>query len=159
METQLASKPTRDFGIAVSPHTWAGIGVTALAILAMAVDHLMGDDPGLEDPPTFLIASGLSLTFALFLFGRVVPKAKAAAAPTEKAARVGLISSVLAVFPGIATAWLGLPFVLAGAGLALGLSARRQQPSGRATAAIVIGGALLLTLTCAYGVQAVGKLA
>ena len=33
----------------------------ALGIAAMAVDHLLGDDPGLEDPPAFLISAAVIL--------------------------------------------------------------------------------------------------
>jgi hypothetical protein len=141
----------------ISREARIGIGVTALAILAMAVDHLMGDDPGLEDPPAFLIASGLSLALAAFLFGRIVPRATKTA-PPERRARDGLICSVLAVVPGIATVWLGLPFILAGAGLALGLHARQERPSRRATAAIVIGALALLAGTGGYAALAIDKL-
>jgi hypothetical protein len=122
----------------------------------MAVDHLMGDDAGLEDPSAFLIASGLSLALWVFLFGRVVPRAKVS--PPDRKARYGLICSVLAVVPGITTVWLGVPFVLAGAGLALGLSARESQRSRRATAAIVIGGLALLAGTVGYAGLAIDKL-
>lgn len=133
-------------------------GVTILALLAMAVDHLMGDDPGLEDPPTFLISAGLILGLAALVFGVVIPRAKAATAPAKRAARDGLILSVLAVVPGIAVLWLGLPFILAGGGVALGLFARRQEPSGLAGAAIVIGTLMLLFGTGAYLMQALDKL-
>ena len=37
----------------------------------MAVDHLLGDDPGLEDPPTFLISAAIILVIATLLFGLV----------------------------------------------------------------------------------------
>jgi hypothetical protein len=70
-----------------------GVGATALSTFAMGVDHLMGDDPGLEDPPMFLIASGLSLGLAALVFGRIIPRANAAAAPAERAAGDGLISA------------------------------------------------------------------
>ena len=133
-------------------------GVTILALLAMAVDHLMGDDPGLEDPPTFLISAGLILGLAALVFGVIIPRAKAATAPARRAARDGLILSVLAVVPGIAALWLGLPFILAGGGVALGLFARRQEPSGLAGAAIVIGTLMLLFGTGAYLMQALDKL-
>lgn len=135
------------------------VGATVLAIVAMAVDHLMGDDPGLEDPPMFLIASGLSLALAALVFGRIIPRAKAAAAPAERTARDGLICSALAIVPGITTLWLGLPFILAGGGLTLGLSARREGPSRRAIAAIILGALVLLGSAGAYLVQAVDKLA
>jgi hypothetical protein len=119
----------------------------------------MGDDPGLEDPPTFLLASGLSLALAAIVFRLVVPRARAAAARPGRAARVGLILSVLAAVPGIAVLWLGLPFVLAGGGLALGLRERRTAPSRTATAATLLGALVLLFATAVYVAQAVGKLA
>lgn len=152
---QVAGAP----GIPFSRETLIGIGATAVAVAAMAVDHLMGDDPGLEDPGAFLVAAGLSLGLAAFLFGRVVPRAKAATAPAERAARDGLICSALAIVPGIATLWLGLPFVLAGGGLALGLRARREKPSPRATAAVVVGGLVLVGGAGVYLAQAIDKLA
>lgn len=95
----------------------------------MAIDHLMGDDPGLEDPVMFAVGEG----------------------------RADL--RVLAVVPGTATLWLSLPFVPAGAGLALGLHARREAPSGPAIAAIVIATLVLVVGSCAYLVQLVNKLA
>jgi hypothetical protein len=142
---------------AAEPGVSIGVGVSILAILAMAVDHLMGSDPGLEDPPAFLTASGLSVALAAFLFARVVPRATEAGA--DRAARNALTLSVLALVPGLATLWLGLPFVLAGAGVALGLTARDGGPSRRATAAIAIGAIALLVSTTVYVVQAIEKLA
>lgn len=134
-------------------------GVTVLAIVAMAIDHLMGDDPGLEDPPTFMLASALSLALAVLIFRLVIPRAESAAVPAKRAARDGLICSVLAVVPGIATLWLGLPFILAGGGIALGLSARRNEHSRAAIAAIVIGILVLVAGAGAYLVEAIDKLA
>lgn len=145
--------------IAVSRERAIGIWAAALAIAALAVDHLMGSDPGLEDPGAFAIASALSLALAALMFGRVVPRAISADVAGERTARDGLISSVVAVIPGITTIWLGLPFILAGAGLALGLASRRRQPSGRATAAIAIGALVLLGGAAAYLVEAIDKLA
>lgn len=141
-----------------SPEGRIAVGVTVLASVAMAVDHLMGDDPGLEDPPTFLISSALLLALAAFVFGFVVPRAKSAAEPAKRAARDGLICSVLAVVPGIAVLWLGLPFILAGGGLALGLISRREKSSPLAVAAIVIGILVLLLGTIAYAGEAIKKL-
>ena len=46
----------------------AGTGV-ALGIAAMAVDHLLGDDPGLEDPPTFAASAAIVVVVAAVLFG------------------------------------------------------------------------------------------
>ena len=97
-----------------------------LAIAAMAVDHLLGSDPGLEDPPMFLLASVLILALAALVFGRIVPTAIDAGTET----RDGLVLCAVAVVPGIATLWLGLPIVLGGGAIALGLAAQ-QRHAGR----------------------------
>ena len=128
--------------------------VTTVAIGAMAVDHLLGDDPGLEDPPMFAIACVVTLAAAALVFGRILPRAKAA----DRAARDGLILSIVGVVPGLATLWLGLPFALAGGGLALGLLAWQRAHDRRGAAAIVVSVLLLSFGTIAYLVQAVDKL-
>jgi hypothetical protein len=137
-----------------SRDTGIGIAVAALAVAAMAVDHLLGDDPGLEDPFTFLLGSGLSLAVAAIVFAGVVPRAKAAGA--ERAARRALVCSVLSVV-ALPLVWLGLPFPLAGGGIALGLTGRDGQRRRRATAAIGIGAIVLLLGTAGYAGQAVQK--
>lgn len=48
----------------------AGAGV-GLGLAGMAVDHLLGDDPGLEDPPAFLISASLILVVTTLLFALV----------------------------------------------------------------------------------------
>lgn len=60
--------------------------------------------------------------------------------------------SALAVIPGLALIWLGLPFVLAGSGIALGLVGRGGERRGRATAAVVIGAGILVLGPAAYAV-------
>jgi hypothetical protein len=130
------------------------MSVTAVAIGAMAVDHLLGDDPGLEDPPMFVIACVVTLAAAALVFGRIVPRAKAA----DRSARDGLILSIVAVVPGIATLWLGPPFALAGGGLTLGLHAWQRAHDRRGAAAIVVAALMLGFGTIAYLVQAVDKL-
>ena len=139
--------------LAFSHRALIGIVVSALAVAAMAVDHLMGDDPGLEDLPTFLLGSGLTLTLAVIVFGRVVPHAPADPA---KAATRGLVLSLLSV-PLMVTIWLGLPFVTAGGGVALGLAGRRGRNTRRATVALVIGTGLLLLGCAGYVEQAIRK--
>jgi hypothetical protein len=131
------------------------LGVSVLAVAAMSVDHLMGDDPGLEDPPMFVISCVATLGLVALVFGRIVPRAKAA----DRAARDGLILSVVAIVPGIATLWVGLPFALAGGGLALGLYAWQRSRDRRAAAAIVAAALMLGFATIAHVVQAVDKLA
>lgn len=59
----------------------------------------------------------VTLGVAGLVFCLIVPRAKAA----NRAARDGLILSIVAIVPGIATLWLGPPFALVGGGLALGL--------------------------------------
>lgn len=159
MSAQATSQRTRAFPVMGSRESRIALGVIALAILAMAVDHLIGDDPGLEDPAAFAVSSALSLALAALMFGRIVPRAISADPHGERAARDGLISSIVAVVPGVTTIWLGLPFILAGAGLALGISSRGRRPSTRATAAVVIGALTLLGGAGTYLVQAIDKLA
>jgi MFS family permease len=135
----------RDRGIAIC--------VTTLAIAAMVVDHLLGDDPGLEDPPMFAIACAVTLGLSALVFGRIVPRAQRA----NREARDGLILSIVAIVPGIATLWLGPPFVLAGGGLALGLHAWSVRDR-RGVAAVALAVLMLGFGTVAYSVQLVDKL-
>ena len=61
----------------VSRETWIGLLALVLSIGSMATDHLLGSDPGLEDPPAFLIGAGASIVVAIVVFGVVVPRASA----------------------------------------------------------------------------------
>lgn len=131
-----------------SAATTVGVAVTAVAVCAMAADHLIGDDPGLEDPPAFLVATGLCLVVALVLFGAAIPRTS-----PERAARRGLASSVLAVL-SIPLAFLGFFFVLAGGGIALG----RIGQGRLATAAVAIGSLVVLLGTAGYTYVAISKL-
>jgi peptidoglycan/LPS O-acetylase OafA/YrhL len=63
--------------VSVSRETAIGIGVTALAVVAMAFDHLdlLGDDfPA--DPAAFFISSALCVALAGVAFGIVIPRVK-----------------------------------------------------------------------------------
>src|SRR5918994_3773800 len=120
----------------------AGAGV-ALGLAAMAVDHLIGDDPGLEDPPAFLISAAIILTITAFLFGRVVRRAR-------DPGRAGFIVAVLAV-ASLPLIWLGVPFVVAPAAIALS----RRGDGRLATAAVAIGGVVMLLVTGAYTYDAI----
>jgi hypothetical protein len=127
---------------------WALVSAgVCLGLAAMAVDHLLGDDPGLEDPPTFLISAAIIVVIAALLFGFVVRRAR-------DPRRASIIVAVLSVL-SLALIWLGVPFAVAPAAIALGL-----RGEGRlATAAIGIGGLVLLLVTGAYVYSAVDKLA
>ena len=140
------------------PATAVGMCVTLLAIAAMAVDHLLGDDPGLEDPVTFVISVVLSVTLAVLLFGWLVPRMVAHPTGPILAATRGLWCSVAALLGVPLTMWLGLPFVTAGAGLVLGLRGRGSERRSRATTAVVLAVAVLLFGTVGYFAQAVRKL-
>jgi hypothetical protein len=121
-----------------------GIAATALAVGAMAVDHLVPDDL-----TAFLLSSGLSVALAAVLFGWIVPRTKASASGPELAARRGLICGLLAVV-SIVLLWLGIPFVLGGAAIALGLLGRTGKRRRLATAAVVIGTGVVLLGAGAY---------
>ena len=140
---------------------WIGVGATAVAVGAMAVDHLLGNDPdsddtGLVDPSTFAIASGLSVLTAGALFGWVVPRASARG--TERAATVGLVLGVVSVVPGLVSLWIGIPFVVAGAAIALGLHGLAGRRRRRAVAALALGAAVIALGAAVYLVAAIQKL-
>jgi len=144
---------------ALSRETWIGVGATALAVGAMAVDHLMGDDPAiLEDPLTFVISAVLCLVLAAFVFGRLVPRTKAAPDMGARAAWRGLVLSAIAVVGAPLVFWLGLPFVLAGGGVALGLLGTGGPRRRLALAAIALGALVIGLGTIGYGIQFVEKL-
>ena len=111
-----------------SEWAFAGLGVV-LGLGAMAVDHLLGDDPGLEDAGAFVLTAAVVLVAAALLFGLVVRRAR-------EPRRPGLVVAALAV--------LSLPLIWLGRA---------------ATAAAVVGAAVLLLVTGAYVYSAVEKLA
>lgn len=112
----------------------------------MAIDHLVGterdgDDGLLADPLTFAISVAVSGAAALFLFGWLVPRATSAGPP--RVATTGLVSAIASVVPGVALLWPGVPFVAAGAGVALGLEGRHGERHRQAIVAIAVGLAFL----------------
>lgn len=114
----------------------ASIGAFSLmvAFAAMLVDHLL---PG--DWAAFVVTAVLCVGTAALLFGRVIPRLERRPDATDRAAVVGIVLAIAAIVPGVALLWLGIPIVVAGAGLALGL---RGLDGGRrrlAAAAAVIG--------------------
>jgi hypothetical protein len=123
----------------------AGVGVV-LGFAGMAVDHLVGDDPGLEDPPAFLISAAVILVITALLFGRVVRRAR-------DPGRASVIVAVLAV-ASLPLIWLGVPFAIAPAAIALG---KRGEGRGPRTA-VAIGAVVLLLVTGAYTFDAIDKL-
>lgn len=122
----------------MSSETGTGLLVGALAVAAMAVDHLI---PG--DPIAFLVTSALALALAAAIFGHVIPRTKANPAVSTLAARRGMVSSLLAVL-SIPTLFVGLPFVLGGGGIALGLLGRDGDRKRLAITAVVVGALVVL---------------
>jgi hypothetical protein len=110
----------------------------------MAVDHLA---PG--DLPAFLLSSGVSVALAATLFGWLVPRTKASSAAADLAAKRGFVCGLLGV-PSFVLLWLGVPFVLGGAGIALGLLGFTGGRRRIATAAVVIGTIVVLLGAGAY---------
>ncbi len=144
---------------ALSRETRIGMAAAGLAVGAMAVDHLLEDGGAVPaDLPAFAIASVLSLAVAALVFGRVVPRAKASADGAERQAKAGIACSLLAVLAVPTALWLGLPFVLGGGGVALGLLGRHGERRRLADAAVALGALVLLLGASNYVVQAVAKL-
>lgn len=132
--------------------TWyVAIGVLALTTALMAWDHLFGnegasDDAFPVDPGTFVLSMALVLAFALLVFGILVPRTLRA---EGNVTRYALIMAAVAVVTAPFLSWLGLPQVLAGGGLVLGLAARASGHSRAGTVAFVLS---LLVLV--FGVAA-----
>ena len=141
----------------ISRDTTIGLAVSAVAVGAMAIDHLIGteaepgDEGGLADPPAFLISTGVSLALVAILFGVVVRRT---VQNGERVARNAILLSGLSV-PAMALLFLGVPFPLAGAGIALGLRAREESRTRLATVAVAIGALVILLAAGAYVVALV----
>lgn len=105
----------------------------------------------------FLISFALCIAVWALLFGWVLPKIRRKSSNRE--ATSALILSIIAIVPGMGTLWLGLPFILAGAGIASGRHAQQQAPkSGRALAAVVVGAIALGGAGIVYLLEAIQKL-
>jgi hypothetical protein len=128
-----------------------GVAACAVAIIAMVVDHWLGDQSGIDDPAAFFGSTAGALIVAAFLFGRVIPDTKHHPQRAERAARQGIVCSVIGLIT-VPAIFLGFPVVLGGAGIALGLLGRDGRHRALATAAIVIG-VLPVLAGLAYAIQ------
>jgi hypothetical protein len=139
--------------------TWIGVGAAALGIGAMAVDHLLEEGGGFAaDPPTFVISAAIVLVATGLLFGRVIPGVKRSAEPANAAITPGFVCSAIGVFTLPLTLWLGFPFPVGAATLALGLIAREGTRKRPALLMAVIGGLVVGLGAVGYAGVAVDKL-
>ncbi len=123
----------------------SAIGAAALAAYAT----LGGAEPNPDQVRTLPYVIGFTLVMAGIVFGLVVPWAerRSQALRTNRPAKAGLVSSVLGLLTIVAF-WSGLPVILGGAGVALGMAGQeRAAEAGRrrlATAAIIVGALAML---------------
>jgi hypothetical protein len=112
------------------------VGITAAVAIAMAAALAawgsFGDNGDFGDywPVLVIIA-----VLAAVVFGFVVPRVVRGSWPI---ARTALILSILGLLT-VAVFWSGAPPIFAFPGILLGYLARQREPSGIATAAIVVG--------------------
>lgn len=117
----------------------AGIA-TLLLLIGMPIGYLSGNTTT-GDVIGLIVLTLVSLALMAFLFLRVVPLARAAAAEGRPARR-GLTLGVLGAVTVIVF-WTGLPFPLGAGAVALGLVGQELPPPdadrGKAITAIVLG--------------------
>jgi uncharacterized membrane protein YidH (DUF202 family) len=118
-----------------------GLGATFLAVGLMAWDHLWGnqrdsDDSFPVDAGTFFLSLGLIVATAVLIFGVTVPRSIRNADSIHRAA---VIHGVIAVVLAIPASWLGLPVVVAGGAIALGVRALDGSHRRIAITAIALG--------------------
>jgi hypothetical protein len=136
-------RPSRDTAVAST--------VAVLLVGAMAIDHLVGtesdpgEESGLADPGAFVLGAVLSLALLAALFALVVRRTPD---PSAAASR-GALCSALAI-PAVVLAFLGLPYPLAAAGIALGLRGRTGERQRLAGAAVLVGSLVVVAITVGY---------
>ncbi len=130
---------------AISIGIASAIGAAALAAYAT----LGGAEPNPDQVRTLPYVIGFTLVMAGIMFGLVVPWAerRPQALRTNRPAKAGLVTSLLGLLTIVAF-WSGLPVILGGAGVALGMAGQeRAAEAGRrrlALAAIIVGALAVL---------------
>ncbi len=121
------------------------IGITsALGAAALAAYAVLGGPERKPDQvETLPYVIGFTLVIAAIVFGLVVPWAekRSQVRQSNRPAKAGLVSSVLAVLTIVAF-WSGLPIVLGGAGVALGMAGQEHAAQGGRTlarSAVLVG--------------------
>ena len=120
---------------------------TAAGLAAIIIDRFSTEEEARAEPVLTGLAAGVTLGFAVLLFGWALPRAKAR---RNHAAGLALMTSVVGFFC-VASAWTGLPFVLGAGGAMLGTAARgaTTEPRERSVATFAVGlGLSALALAC-----------
>jgi hypothetical protein len=137
------SRPSRDIAVAST--------VATLLVAGMAIDHLVGterdpgEDSGLADPGAFVLSAIVSLALLAALFLIVVRRTR----DPDAAAMRGAICSGLAI-PALVLSFVGLPYPLAAAGIALGFRGRTGERRRLAGAAVSVGVLVVVAITVGY---------
>ena len=109
----------------------------------MYFDHLAH---GVLDWAGFAAGALVVLGGAAFVFGRLVATRRNS---PDRAGTTALVVGVVAVVSVPLTLWLGLPWVLAGGAIALGVDGRAGRHRGRALGGICLG--VLVLVACVAG--------
>jgi hypothetical protein len=114
-----------------------GIASVLVAVVALGFANLISNAEHEQGgAPEFALMVALCGGVALWLFGRVIPRAAEAG---ENPARTGMLTSAVGLL-SVVVFWTGLPFVLGAGGAVLGAMGReRGTQRVLATAALVVG--------------------
>ena len=121
------------------------IGITsALGAAALAAYAVLGGPERNPDQVASLpYVIGFTLVIAAVIFGLVVPWAekRSQELQSNRPAKAGLVSSILGILT-VVVFWSGLPIILGGAGVALGMAGQERAVQGGrnlARAAVIAG--------------------
>jgi hypothetical protein len=138
----------------ISRETLIAVAVSGEALLAMAVDHLIGTEPDeggeentFAEPGVFVGTAVGALIVTLLLFRYIVRRTD-----PDRAGTQAITCGLLAIL-ALPLLFLAVPFPLAGAGLALGLIGREGRRRGLATAGTAIGAVVLGLAGGAYAFE------
>lgn len=123
-----------------------GLGATVLAVALMAWDHLWGNQRGSEDSfpvdaGTFFLSLGLIAVATVVVFGVTVPRS---INHPDSIHRAAVIHGVVAVVLAVPASWLGLPVVVAGGAIVLGVRALAGPHRRIAVTAIALGSVVMV---------------
>jgi uncharacterized membrane protein len=120
----------------------SGIFAIGLTFVALFIANVVGNGADENGGVAYLIVTfAVCAAIAVWMFWRLMPRSVEAGASTS-ATRALIIAILSALaFPFF---WSGLPYVLAPAGIALGLASRARGGGSKATAAVAIAAVALL---------------